>query len=143
MKKILTVLFIIVLCTGFSFAGEKEFDEIRLSSVKAASYSYSKIRISWNPLKGADGYIVYRSSDKNGTYKQVYDTEHPDKNWYINTNRKTGKVWWYKVRGYRIVNGRKVFTKYSEAVSAYARPDKVAVTAISSSGFICRYLNLS
>jgi hypothetical protein len=62
-------------------------------------------------MKDADGYIVYRSFSKNGTYKRVYTTDNPKKNWYINTNRKSGQIWWYKVRGYQLVDGKKVFSR--------------------------------
>ena len=116
--------------------------EIRVDGVKAASYNYSKIRVSWDTVEDADGYIVYRASSENGTYRKSYTTDNPKKNWYINTNRKSGQVWWYKVRAYKLADGKKIFSKYSKPVSAYARPGTVKVTDIASTGFIYRYLDL-
>ena len=142
MKRILAVWIIITLCVGTCYAGEGDFAGKTPQGVKAASYSHSKIRVSWDVVDDADGYVVYRASKEKGPYKQCYTTDNAEKNWYINTNRKTGKVWWYKVRAFRTVNGKKVFTGYSQAVSAYARPGRVTITNISSSGFIYRYLNL-
>ncbi len=145
MKRIIGIMLtaILLLCSltaaGYASSG---FDAIQPFGVKAASYSYSKIRISWEAVEDADGYIVYRASSKNGKYKQCYITDKPEKNWYINTNRKAGRVWWYKVRAYKLVDGKKVFSKYSDPVSAYARPGKVMVTGIESTGFIYRYLDV-
>ena len=142
MRRMLFMLLIIILCTGVCFARENVFGDMKPSGIRAAGYNYSKIRVSWEDMEDADGYIVYRSSSENGKYKKVYETENAQKTWYINTNRKGGQVWWYKVRGYKMVDGKKVYTQYSKAVSGYARPNKVAVTDVSSSGFIYRYLDL-
>lgn len=122
--------------------GKYMINDTKPSDVKASGYNYNKIRISWDVMENADGYIVYRASVENGTYKKVYTTDNTKKSWYINNNRKTGKTWWYKVRGYQLVDGKKVFSKYSKAVSAYARPNKVKVTDVGCSGFIYRTLNL-
>ncbi len=139
---IIAAILLLAACTSFSLAAEKSLKGTVPQSVKASSYSYSKIRVSWDIMKGADGYTVYRSSSEKGVYKKVYTTDNPKKNWYINTNRKSGQVWWYKVRGYTLVDGRKVFSKYSVPVSAYARPEQVQITSIDSSGFIFRYFDL-
>ena len=149
MRRIMLLILTLVLCLSLvvpAYAdaekGDAMISNVKPSSVKAASYSYSKIRVSWDAMDGADGYIVYRSSSENGTYKRVYTTDNPEKNWYINTNRKAGQTWWYKVRGYKLVDGKKIFSKYSKPVSAYARPRQVQLTSIDSTGFIYRYLDL-
>ena len=139
---IIAAILLLVACTSFSLAAEKSLKATVPQSVNASSYSYSKIRVSWDTMKNADGYIVYRSSSEKGHYKRVYSTDNPKKNWYINTKRKSGQVWWYKVRGYKLVDGRKVFSKYSVPVSAYARPERVQITSIGSSGFIYRSLDM-
>ena len=68
-----------------------------------------------------DGYKVYRAASKNGKYKLVLTT---------NTNRasatvmtkslKKGSAYYYMVKGFRNVNGVKVYTKTSVKVSAKA-----------------------
>ena len=142
LRIIIAAILLVFVWSSFSLAAEKSLKGTVPQSVKASGYSYSKIRVSWDIMKGADGYIVYRSSSKNGTYKRVYTSDNPKKNWYINTNRKTGQTWWYKVLGYQLVDGRKVFSKYSVPVSAYARPEQVQLAPVGSSGFIYRCLDL-
>jgi len=135
------VICMVMLSAVWVFAASSSA-EIRVDGVKAVSYNYSKIRVSWDTVEGADGYIVYRASSENGTYRKSYTIDNPEKNWYINTNRKSGQVWWYKVRAYKLADGKKVFSKSSRPVCAYARPEKVKVTDIASTGFIYRYLDL-
>lgn len=91
---------------------------------KAAPYSYSKIKVTWDKIDGLDGYIVYRATSKNGTYSKAFTTT---KNSYINTGRTTGKYYYYKVRGYKKINGKRVYTKYSPVTATYARPNKVKI----------------
>ena len=149
MRRMISVMLSVILCLllaapAYADAerGDAMISSVKPSGVKAASYSYSKIRVSWDVMDDADGYIVYRASSENGKYKRAYTTDNPQKNWYINTNRKSGQTWWYKVRGYQVVDGKKVFSKYSRPVSAYARPRQVHLTSVDSTGFIYRYLDL-
>ena len=93
-------------------------------AAKATSYSYSKIKVTWDKIDGLDGYIVYRATSKNGTYSKAFSTT---KNSYINTNRTTGKYYYYKVRGYKKIGGKTVYTKYSPVTATYARPNKVKI----------------
>ncbi|MGN0715274.1 MAG: hypothetical protein ACI4LN_05580, partial [Anaerovoracaceae bacterium] len=96
-------------------------------AAKAASYSYSKIKVTWDKIDGLDGYIVYRATSKNGTYSKAFTTT---KNSYINTGRTTGKYYYYKVRGYKKINGKTVYTKYSPVTATYARPNKVKINEV-------------
>lgn len=91
---------------------------------KAESYSYTKIRVKWEKLSGLDGYQIYRATSKNGTYKKVFITTKDN---YINSDRTTGKTYWYKVRGYKVISGKTCYTKYSAPASAYARPNKAKI----------------
>ncbi len=140
MRKVFVVVLALILVlsmTAAAFADSdltaSEVKSMKPSGVKAATYSYSKIKVSWDKMNGVDGYQVYRSTSKNGTYKRAYSTADSDKNWYINTNRTTGKTYYYKVRGYKEINGKKVYTKFSAVKNAYARPNKVKNVEIDTS----------
>ena len=37
----------------------------------AASYSYNKIKLSWDTQEDVDGYQIYRATTKNGTFKKA------------------------------------------------------------------------
>ncbi len=99
-------------------------------TAKAASYSYTKIKASWGKIEGVDGYKVYRAVKKTGKYSLVKTIANPVATSYINTGRATGKTYWYKVRGYKKIDGKAVYTKYSDIKSAYARPSKVKINKV-------------
>ena len=52
---------------------------------------------------------------------------------YTNTRLTTGKTYYYKVVAYRTVNGNKVYSEFSEVVSATPVPAKPTVTLTSTS----------
>ncbi len=72
------------------------------------------VRISWNVPTGIqlDGYKIYRSTKKNKFGSKPYFTT--DKTAYTNTkDLKKGKTYYYKVRGYKEINGEIVYTGWS------------------------------
>ena len=80
----------------------------------STDYADKGIQVKWSfPGVKLDGYQIYRSTSKNGTYKLVKTAKSGTKNW-TNSGLKTGKRYYYKVRGYKTVNGKKVYTKYSD-----------------------------
>lgn len=92
----------------------------KVTSLKQkTTYSTSKITMTWNKVTGASGYAVYRSTSKNGTYKllKTYSS-----NTCTNAGLKAGSKYYYKVRAYATVNGKKVYGDYSDAKSMLTKP---------------------
>ncbi len=105
--------------TDASEAAEAKIKPITASAVKATpmysttNYANKGLKIMWtSPNIKVDGYQVYRSTKKNGTYKKVKTTKSTTYSW-TNTGLKVGKKYYYKVRGYKKVNGKTVYTKFS------------------------------
>lgn len=75
--------------------------------------------LQWSKSKGfaLDGYLVYDAYGKNENYTKKYDTEEKS---CINKGIESGKFKYYKVRGYRVVDGKTYYTKWSNIVSATA-----------------------
>lgn len=100
--------------------------KLKLKSV--ASYSYDKIKLTWEPLSGVDGYQIYRATSKSGTYSKVTSVTGASESSYINGSRTCGKTYYYKLRAYKRINGKTVYSKFSSVLSAYAKPAKVKIT---------------
>lgn len=85
-----------------------------------AKVSSKGTTISWKKATGesVDGYVVYRANKKSGSFKKVSDVK---KTSALNKDLKAGKTYYYKVRGYKNIDGHKVYTKYSNVVSAKAK----------------------
>lgn len=92
----------------------------------AAPNGYNSIKITWNELTGVDGYQVYRAASKSGKYYKAV-TVSRSKSYAVDTNRTTGKRYYYKVRGYKRVDGKLKFSKFSAVQSSYARPSKTVM----------------
>lgn len=61
-------------------------------------------------VSGANGYALYVSSSSKGTYKAVDFEEY---NYLDNFDVKAGVARYYKVRAYRLVSGKKIYSSYS------------------------------
>lgn len=83
--------------------------------------SKGSVKLSWKKSGSydVDSYRIYRATSKNGTYKLVKEIEAAKTSQSLSTKSlKTGKTYYYKVRGVKTVDGKKVYTSYSTAVSA-------------------------
>ena len=70
-----------------------------------------KVNLKWKKVKGASGYQIYRADRRNGKYRCV-KTQKTTK--LISKTQKAGKTCYYKVRAYRNVNKKKVYSSFSK-----------------------------
>lgn len=113
-----------------------------LPKLTAKSYSYSKIKLSWDKVDGASGYQIYRATKKSGKYARIA-TVSAEKTAYINTKLTCGKTYYYKLRAYQVKNGKKVYSKYSTKISCYAKPNKVKNASVNFSVGGISYFNIN
>lgn len=78
--------------------------------VKAGS---KQAKISWKKIKGVTGYEVYRSTKKSSGYKKVATIKKASTTSYTNKKLKKNKKYYFKVRAYKTVNGKKLYSSYS------------------------------
>ena len=84
----------------------------KVSSVKAASVSYSSLKVSWSKVSGATGYQVYRSTSKSSGYSKLKTTTAL---YLTDTSRTCGKTYYYKVRAYKtFAHGDQKLTSYGD-----------------------------
>ena len=85
------------------------------STEKAQPGRVSLIRLNWTKSKGfqVDGYEIYHSFD-DSYYQKAYTLEGSD---CYNRNVMSGITKYYKIRGYRNVNGLICYTRWSNVIS--------------------------
>ena len=108
-----------------SEAHNSSYSSILTATTKPASPSVTltrpsskAIKVSWKSVSGANGYEVYSSTSKSGTYKKIKTTSSLS---YTNSGLKKGKTYYYKVRAYKTFNGKKVYGSYSSVKSISSR----------------------
>jgi fibronectin type 3 domain-containing protein len=100
------------------------------SSVKSAAPALDKTQISqaknlkgkmsqltWKRVSGASGYEVYRSLKKTKSYKKIATVKKGSTVTWKNKKLIRGKTYYYKIRAYRTVNGKKVYSSWSSVKS--------------------------
>ena len=77
----------------------------------------SKLTLTVGASDGATGYVIQRSTKKSSGFKKIADTTDLS---YNDNKAKSGKTYWYRVRAYRLVGTKRVY-------SGYTKPIKVTV----------------
>ena len=85
--------------------------------VSLSSSKKKQMKVSWKKISGATGYEVYRADKKDGKYSKLTTISKAKTVTYTDKKAKSGKTYYYKVRAYKTVNGKKVYSSYSSVVS--------------------------
>lgn len=79
----------------------------KIKSVKAGK---NKAVINIAKVSNAKGYKIYMATSKNGTYKYIGTTS---KLKFTKKSLKKGKTYYFKVRAYKTLNGKNIYSSYS------------------------------
>lgn len=96
-----------------SFKNEKEV----ISSIKSTS-AKGQIKIAWSGNTSSEGFFIYRATSKNGNYTKIKTITDKNINSYTDSGLKSGKTYYYKIRGYMAYNGSKKYCQDSDVKSA-------------------------
>jgi fibronectin type 3 domain-containing protein len=66
--------------------------------------------LKWSKVNGADGYVIYYSTKKDGSYKKLKATTATS---YTHLKTSKSKNYYYKVRAYKTVSGEKIYSSFS------------------------------
>ena len=91
---LLIVALTVLLIPSASFAATKKLATPKITSVKSVDSAYMKL--TWNKVKGASEYNIYRAIKKNGEYdfiKRINKTSYTDKKMYSNHH-----TYYYKIK---------------------------------------------
>ena len=74
-----------------------------------------KVTVKWNKVSGAYGYEVYRATNESENYEKISTV--PFLSSTTDSNVSYGKKYYYKVRAYKFVNNKKVYSQDSAVQS--------------------------
>lgn len=81
----------------------------------------SRAKVSWKRIRGVSGYEIYRSEKKKSGFKKIRTAAKASITSYTNKRLTSKKKYYYKIRAYKKVNGKKVYGKYSAPKSVKAK----------------------
>lgn len=82
-------------------------------TIKLNKTNSNNVKITWNALEAYKYYEVYRLSSNGGSYKKIKTTSVLS---YTDKDLKKGNSY-YKIKGYRMMNDKKVYGSYSNVKS--------------------------
>ncbi len=85
-------------------------------TIKTATQSSGKVKLTWNNVSGENGYEIYYSTSKNGTYKKMSGVA-ANKTTYTSSKLTAGKTYYFKVRTYKTVGENKIYSAFSDVKS--------------------------
>ena len=92
--------------------------------------SNNKLFLSWNPVKGAEGYEVERSYDGKNGWTVIMDVDAT----VVDVSAKEGgalakgKTYFYRVRAHAVEDGVEVYTPYADVLEIHPIPDAPTIT---------------
>ena len=101
----------------------------------ATGLSQKVIRLTWQESAGAQGYQICRSTKETTGYKTVKTIKKGSTVKFDNKKLKPSIVYYYKIRSYRKVDGKTLYSEYSEPIAAVTlikAPKLKSVKAISN-----------
>lgn len=109
----------------------------KVSGVKRKTRTKNSIKIKWNKVKESDGYEIYRSTKYDGKYIKIRTIKDKNVTYYTNRGLASGREYYYKVRAYKKVNGKKYYGSFSNVYSIYTESSKNSY-AVAKKGYKVR-----
>ncbi len=97
----------VVLTTGTS---------TKVPAISKLSTKKKKVTINWKKVSGTTGYEIYMRKGTKGSYKKI-KTAGSKTVKYTKSKLKKGTKYYFKIRTYRTVKGKKVYSSYSKVKS--------------------------
>lgn len=91
-------------------------------SLRSAIGTNNSVKVSWNKVSKASGYVVYMSTSKNKGYKKIATTNAKTAS-YTKEGLNPGTTYYFKVRAYVKVNKTKQYGEYSNIKKSQTRTD--------------------
>ncbi|MGN0399823.1 MAG: transglutaminase domain-containing protein [Blautia sp.] len=85
--------------------------------LKVSSPKSGRAALTWNEIQGSSGYQIWRAQKEEGPYSIVKSITDGKVTSYTNSGLESGKTYYYKVRAYIELEGKKTFGEYSQVQS--------------------------
>ena len=84
-----------------------------------------KLKLTWKAVSGVDGYVIYRSTNLYDHGKKIKTIRGNNTLNYTNASLKNGKKYYYSIRAFKEVNGKRYYSDYSNIKGATTFQNKI------------------
>ncbi len=100
--------------TASTTAPPEQTNILPAPGVTVSSYYLNAIFVGWSTIEGAEGYEVWRSTNRTTEFFRIANFS-PATNRFTDNTVAPWTDYWYKVRAYKIVSGQMVYGQWSAA----------------------------
>lgn len=86
------------------------------ASVTAKKSKAGVAKITWSKSTGASGYEIYMATSNGGKYTKITTISKASTLSFIKSGLNKGKTYYFKVRSFTTVSGKKIYSDYTSAV---------------------------
>lgn len=90
---------------------------IKKPSLKVSAASNNSVKLTWNKISGANGYQIQRYDSSKKKYVTVKSVKSGSTVSYTDTGLKKNTTYKYRIRSYKQVRGRNIYSYYCSAKS--------------------------
>lgn len=123
-RKIISV-FLSLVITALTFAVPAGAGKIKVAAPTGVSVSVkseTSVKVTWDAVENADGYIVYYSTEKDDGYLSCGKTAKT----HATLKRLTADTkYYFRVKAFQTIDGKKIKSDYSKTVSATPKAPKI------------------
>lgn len=114
---------VVAYASGSSISSNSAYSDavkVTISSLKTPAISEAvqtnsgTVSLKWANVSGAEGYELSRSTEETGTYSVIKNVAATNTSTYSLID---GRIYWFRIRAYVIVDGEKQYSPYSKPVS--------------------------
>ncbi|PFM79291.1 hypothetical protein COJ46_13435 [Bacillus sp. AFS077874] len=84
------------------------------TNVKLTKSGLSSVKFTWSSVSGAAGYEIVKSTSKTGTFAHLTNVTKTN---YTNSGLTRGKTYYYKVRSYKLVGSKKIYSDWTSVIA--------------------------
>ena len=108
--------------SGTQYFGEystsiKTGTKTKTPSISKLTTKSKKATIKWKKVSGASGYEIYMATNKKGKYSRIKTVTKASTTSYTKSKLKKNKKYYFKIRTYKTVDGKKIYSSYSSIKS--------------------------
>jgi len=102
---------------GLYSSSIKTGTKTKTPSISKLTTKSKKATIKWKKISGASGYQIYMATSKKGNYSKIKTITKGKTTTYTKTKLKRNKRYYFKIRTYKTVDGKKIYSSYSSIKS--------------------------